>query len=75
MERKPRGDRVKNVGSTDQVIRLVLALALFALVFILHGAVRWVGLLGIVPLITGLVGKCPLYSLLRVNTCPTGRKR
>ena len=34
------------------------------------GAYSWLYLLGIVPLVTGLIGSCPLYTILGINTCP-----
>jgi hypothetical protein len=64
----------QNVGSTDKIIRLVLAVVLFSLIFILPGNLRWIGVLGIVPLATGLIGSCPLYMLLGITTCPIEKK-
>lgn len=58
-----------NVGSFDRTIRLVLALALFSIFFILPGDEKWFGLIGLVPLVTGLINWCPLYTLFGVNTC------
>lgn len=58
-----------NVGLTDKIIRLVLALALFSLYFFLQGDLKWLAALGFVPLVTGLVNWCPIYTLLGVNTC------
>ncbi|MBS0614708.1 MAG: DUF2892 domain-containing protein, partial [Proteobacteria bacterium] len=31
---------------------------------------RWLGLIGIMPLVTGLTGRCPGYRLLGLSTCP-----
>jgi len=59
-----------NVGSVDKTIRLVLAIALFGLYFLLEGNMRYLALIGLVPLLTGLVSWCPLYSLLGIRTCP-----
>lgn len=60
----------RNMGSMDRVIRVVVGLALLAGFFLNTTADwRWLYLLGIVPLITGLVGTCPMYSILGVNTC------
>lgn len=59
---------MKNVGSTDKVIRIILALVLFSLFFILQGNLRFIALLGFVPLITALVGVCPLYTLFGIHT-------
>lgn len=58
-----------NVGKIDKMVRLVLALALFSLFFFLQDDAKWFGLLGFVPLVTGLVSWCPLYMLFGVNTC------
>ena len=38
------------------------------------GTVGWWGWLGVVPLLTGLAGTCPAYSLLGMNTCPLSKK-
>ncbi len=56
-----------NVGNVDRVIRIVVGLALLALVFV--GPQTLWGLIGLVPLATGLVRSCPAYSLLGMNTC------
>ena len=58
----------KNVGMTDKWIRIILGLAVLSLVFILQGGLRWIGLLGFIPLLTGIFTSCPLYSLLNINT-------
>jgi hypothetical protein len=62
-----------NVGGVDRALRIVAGLVLIALAA--TGTVGWWGWLGIVPLLTGLVRLCPLYTLLGINTCPlkTGR--
>lgn len=58
-----------NVGGFDRILRIVVGLVLIALVFVgPHWPWGWVGL---VPLLTGLIGWCPAYSLLGVNTCAT----
>lgn len=59
-----------NVGGVDRLLRILVGLGLLALVFILPGAERWWGLVGLVPLVTGLVRFCPVYSLFGLNTCP-----
>lgn len=59
-----------NVGSIDKVIRIIGGIVLLSLIFILEGNARWWGLIGLVPLVTGLVGWCPAYSLIGVSTCP-----
>jgi len=58
---------IKNEGNLDRILRVVVGAAVISLVFVgPQSAWGWVGL---VPLITGLVGNCPVYSLLGVNTC------
>lgn len=59
-----------NVGGIDKILRIVVGLGVLSLIFILEGNARWWGLVGIVPLATGLFNFCPLYSLIGVNTCP-----
>lgn len=56
----------RNIGAADRVVRIALGLVLLALVFI--GPVTPWGWLGLVPLLTGLVGWCPLYSLFGWST-------
>ena len=57
-----------NVGTADRAIRIVVGLVLLSLVFILEGNARWWGLIGLQPLVTGLVGWCALYVPLGIDT-------
>lgn len=60
-----------NVGGIDRVLRIVIGLALIAGFFLnADAAYRWLYLIGIVPLATGLMGSCLLYTVLGLNTCP-----
>ena len=57
----------QNVGGIDRILRIVLGLVLVALAATgTLGVWAWLGLL---PLATGLLGWCPPYSLLGINTC------
>ena len=56
-----------NEGKLDRAIRIVLGLALIAMVFI--GPQTLWGWIGAVPLLTGLIGYCPIYSVLGIKTC------
>ncbi len=56
-----------NVGGIDRILRIVLGVVLVALAA--TGTVGVWGWLGLVPLATGLMGWCPPYSLLGINTC------
>jgi len=64
----------KNVGNTDRIIRLLMA-AVFAYLYFSGTVTGTLGLvlvvLGAVFALTSLVGFCPIYTMLGVNTCPT----
>jgi hypothetical protein len=61
----------KNEGTVDRALRVIAGLALLAAFFAMpEASYRWAFLIGIVPLATGLIGSCPLYTVLGINTCP-----
>jgi len=61
----------KNIGGLDRIARIVIGAALIIGYFMnSEGAYSWLYLFGIVPLATGLLSSCPLYSILGINTCP-----
>jgi hypothetical protein len=57
-----------NEGTIDRALRVLAGLVLIALAA--TGTVGVWGWIGIVPLATGLIGWCPAYTLLGINTCP-----
>jgi Protein of unknown function (DUF2892) len=57
-----------NVGTADRVLRVVAGLALLGLAA--TDTIGAWGYIGIVPLATGLLRTCPLYSMLGFSTCP-----
>lgn len=57
----------RNVGNAERVVRVLAGLGILSLVFV--GPQTLWGLLGIVPVFTGLTGWCPPYSILGINTC------
>ena len=59
----------KNVGSLDKIVRIIIGAGLLSLLFVLEPPMKYVGFVGLVPLFTVLMGWCPLYTLLGVNTC------
>ena len=61
----------RNVGGTDQTVRLLAGIAVLSVIVPFEGNWRWIGLVSLVPLITSLVSWCPLYQLAGINT---GRK-
>jgi hypothetical protein len=58
---------LKNEGSVDRALRVMAGLAVISLVFV-GPKTPW-GWVGLVPLLTGLIGWCPLYTLLGINSC------
>ncbi len=60
-----------NAGTADRVVRVVAGLGLLSLVFV-GPQTPW-GWVGLLPLLTGLVGYCPAYTLFGVSTCPVKR--
>lgn len=61
----------RNIGNLERIVRIIAGLAILSLVFI--GPKSLWGLIGVVPLITGLIGWCPPYALLGISTCRNER--
>ena len=61
-----------NEGTADRIIRVVIGLGLLSIVFV--GPQSPWGWLGVVPLATGVLGFCPLYRLVGINTCGVAKK-
>ncbi len=62
----------RNEGTLDRVLRVSAGLILIGLAA--TNVVGAWGYIGIVPLLTGAIGNCPVYTLLRINTCPVNRR-
>lgn len=60
-----------NVGGLDRALRILVGLAL--VVAAATGTVGIWGYAGLIPLITGLLGWCPLYAVFGLKTCRTGK--
>ncbi|MGH1358499.1 MAG: YgaP family membrane protein [Burkholderiaceae bacterium] len=60
-----------NEGKFDRSIRIIAGVALIGLA--ISGQIGMWGYLGVIPLLTGAVGMCPLYSIFGINTCPVTR--
>jgi hypothetical protein len=58
----------RNENTLDRVIRVVVGVAVLSLAFV--GPQSAWGFLGAVPLLTGLLGSCPVYTLFGLRTCP-----
>lgn len=61
-----------NEGTVDRIFRVVIGLALLSLVVV--GPQSLWGLVGLVPLLTGIVGFCPLYKVVGFSTCPIAKR-
>ncbi len=57
-----------NVGTLDRMIRIILGIILITLAY--TGVIGVWGYIGIIPLATGLLKWCPLYSIIGIQTCP-----
>jgi len=60
---------MKNVGSIDKIIRFILGLALLSLFFFMKGNLKYLGLIGLVPILTATISICPLYLIFGIKTC------
>jgi hypothetical protein len=60
----------RNEGTVDRALRIALGLGLLGMALTGRGA--W-GFIGVVPLLTGALGSCPLYSIFGISTCPVKR--
>ncbi len=56
----------KNIGKVDKVARIVVGV-IFIVLGMMTGS--WLGIIGIIPIATAFFGTCPLYDLLKMNTC------
>ena len=57
----------RNEHTLERAVRIVIGLVLLALIFV--GPQTWWGLVGLVFLVTGLAGSCPIYSVFGISTC------
>jgi hypothetical protein len=62
-----------NIHPIERVVRGIVGLFLISLIF--WGPKSLWGLIGLIPLLTALLGWCPPYSLLGINTCKLGKKK
>jgi hypothetical protein len=63
-----------NVGTIDRALRIIIGLVLIAYAIPVGFHVtgwNWVGWIGVIPIVTALIGNCPLYSILGIKTCAT----
>ena len=60
-----------NVGKTDRVVRIIVGVVILALGFWFKS---WLGLIGIIPILTAMLGWCPAYLPFGISTCKTKAK-
>lgn len=63
----------KNIHPVERIFRIAVGIILISLAFV--GPANYWFLLGIVPLLTGFVGWCPLYAIMGVDTCHLGKHK
>ncbi|NOR86660.1 MAG: DUF2892 domain-containing protein [Bacteroidales bacterium] len=56
----------KNVGSADKIIRIAMGLGILGAGYYFE---CWLGLIGIIPIVTASINWCPLYSIFGIGTC------
>ena len=59
---------MKNIGKIDKIIRIILGLVLLSLLFILDGNIKYIGLIGVIPILTASISFCPLYRIFGIKT-------
>ena len=59
-----------NEGVLDRVIRITAGFLILSSFFLIDGNLKWLALIGLPLLVTGLVGSCPAYRLLGIRTGP-----
>ena len=57
----------KNAGTTDRTLRILAGITLITLTLL--GTIGAWGWIGVVPLLTGAIGNCPVYTVLGIKTC------
>ena len=58
----------RNEGTVDRVLRVIIGITLLSLTVV--GPKTMWGYIGLIPLITGLIGTCPIYTIFGMRTCP-----
>ena len=59
---------VKNIGLIDRIVRILISIGLYSLGFILTDGWQYLAIIGVIVLMSALIGVSPLYLLLKINT-------
>lgn len=59
-----------NLGSIDRILRLLIGTGIVGLGIVYQS---WLGVIGIIPIVTAFVRWCPIYSMFSLNTCPNNK--
>ena len=63
----------RNVGLIDRVLRVLVGAGLIAAALLVDHPYAWAGWIGVIPVLTGIVGFCPAYTLFGLRTCQLQR--
>lgn len=63
---------IRNIGPTDRILRIVIGIAAVGL-GVAFGS--WWGALGLIPIITAIIGWCPIYAPLHISTCAVKQEK
>jgi hypothetical protein len=63
-----------NVGGAERFVRVLVGVVLLSAVVLWDHPLHWWGMIGIVPLLTGMMGNCPAYSIFGCSTCSSETK-
>lgn len=66
---------MKNLGKWDRLFRVLLGLAVLSLLLADIGDLHWLGVLGLIPIASALIGWCPVYQLFGIYTSPDEPRR
>jgi hypothetical protein len=64
----------KNVGTVDKWVRVILGVAILSMLVWVKGDLKWLGLIGLIPLGTAFMGFCPLYLPFGISTNKSEKK-
>jgi hypothetical protein len=57
----------QNIGPIERILRIALGIGLLTVTYLIDSNLRWFGLIGVVPLVTGVLGLCPTYLALGIR--------